>query len=253
MTSARVIACLDVSDGRVVKGIGFRQLRDMGDPVELARRYEQEGIDEIVFLDVSATPEGRGSVLALAERAAGEVFVPLTVGGGIRSVADIGRALRAGADKVAINTAAVDDPGLIDAAASRFGAQCIVISIDARTAGTRASVWTRSGAVDSGRTLVDWARECERRGAGELLVTSIDRDGTRQGYDIEALGAVAEAVGLPVVASGGAGGVADVVEVFRRTAVSAALVAGILHDGEVSVSAIKAALVEADLCVRGTA
>jgi cyclase len=253
VTSARVVACLDVDNGRVVKGTRFRHLRDMGDPVELARHYEQEGIDEIVFLDVTATPEGRGSLLAVVERAAGEVFVPLTVGGGIRSVEDIGRALRAGADKVAINSAAVQDPGLIDAAAARFGAQCIVISIDVRRAGHGSTVWTRSGAVDSGRTLVDWAGECERRGAGELLVTSIDRDGTRQGYDIEALGAVAEAVGLPVVASGGAGGVADVVEVFDRTAVSAALVAGILHDGSVSVSAIKAALAEADLCVRGMA
>ncbi len=253
MTSARVIACLDVSNGRVVKGTHFRELRDMGDPVELARRYEQEGIDEIVFLDVSATPEGRGSVLALAERAAGEVFIPLTVGGGIRCVEDIGRALRAGADKVAINTAAVDHPELIDAASSRFGAQCIVISIDVRTTGRGSTVWTRSGSVDSGRTLIDWARECERRGAGELLVTSIDRDGTGLGYDIEQLGQVAEAVGLPVVASGGAGGVADVVEVFDRTPVSAALVAGILHVSAVSVAAIKAALVEANLCVRGMA
>lgn len=253
MTSARVIACLDVDNGRVVKGTRFRHLRDMGDPVELARHYEQEGIDEIVFLDVTATAEGRGSLLALAERAAGEVFVPLTVGGGIRSLEDIGLALRAGADKVAINSAAVQNPGLIDAAAARFGTQCIVISIDARTAGSRSTVWIRSGAVESGRTLIDWAVECERRGAGELLVTSIDRDGTRLGYDIEALGAVAEAVGLPVVASGGAGRVADVVEVFDRTAVSAALVAGILHDGSVSVSAIKAALAEADLCVRGMA
>ncbi len=253
MTSARVVACLDVDNGRVVKGTRFRHLRDLGDPVELARRYEQEGIDEIVFLDVTATPEGRGSLLALAERAAGEVFVPLTVGGGIRSVEDIGRALRAGADKVAINSAAVQSPGLIDSAAARFGSQCIVISIDVRKAEHGSTVWTRSGAVDSGRRLVDWARECERRGAGELLVTSIDRDGTRSGYDIEALAAVAEAVGLPVVASGGAGRVADVVEVFDRTAVSAALVAGILHDGSVSVSAIKAALAEADLCVRGMA
>ncbi|MGI8698212.1 MAG: imidazole glycerol phosphate synthase subunit HisF [Mycobacteriales bacterium] len=253
MTSARVIACLDVSNGRVVKGTHFRELRDMGDPVELARRYEQEGIDEIVFLDVSATPEGRGSVLALAERAAGEVFIPLTVGGGIRCVEDIGRALRAGADKVAINTAAVDHPELIDAASSRFGAQCIVISIDARTTGRGFTVWTRSGSVDSGRTLIDWARECERRGAGELLVTSIDRDGTGLGYDIEQLRQVAEAVGLPVVASGGAGGVADVVEVFDRTPVSAALVAGILHVSAVSVAGIKAALVEANLCVRGMA
>lgn len=253
MTSARVVACLDVDNGRVVKGTRFRSLRDMGDPVELARHYEQEGIDEIVFLDVSATPEGRGSLLALAERAAGEVFVPLTVGGGIRSVEDIGRALRAGADKVAINSAAVQNPGLIDSAAARFGSQCIVISIDVRKAEHGSTVWTRSGAVDSGRNLIDWACECERRGAGELLVTSIDRDGTRQGYDIEALGAVAGAVGLPVVASGGAGGVADVVEVFGRTAVSAALVAGILHDGSVSVPAIKAALAEADLDVRGMA
>jgi len=253
VTSARVIACLDVSNGRVVKGTHFRELRDMGDPVELARRYEQEGIDEIVFLDVSATPEGRGSVLALAERAAGEVFIPLTVGGGIRCVEDIGRALRAGADKVAINTAAVDHPELINAASSRFGAQCIVISIDARTTGRGFTVWTRSGSVDSGRTLIDWARECERRGAGELLVTSIDRDGTGLGYDIEQLRQVAEAVGLPVVASGGAGGVADVVEVFDRTSVSAALVAGILHVSAVSVAGIKAALVEANLCVRGMA
>ncbi len=251
MTSARVVACLDVSGGRVVKGTRFRDLRDMGDAVELARRYEEQGIDEIVFLDVSATLEGEASILALAERAAAEVFVPLTIGGGIRSLDDIGRALRAGADKVAINTAAVENPELIDAASDRFGAQCIVISVDTATVNGRPTVWTRSGTVDSGRHLLEWAAECERRGAGELVVTSIDRDGTRRGYDVETLAQVADAVGLPVVASGGAGGIADVVEVFRGTAVSAALVAGILHEGEVTVSAIKTALAAAGLCVRG--
>lgn len=251
MTSARVIACLDVSGGRVVKGTHFRNLRDMGDAVELARRYEEQGADEIVFLDVSATLEGEASILALAERAAAEVFVPLTIGGGIRSLDDIGRALRAGADKVAINTAAVEHPELIDAASARFGAQCIVISVDTATANGRPTVWTRSGTVDSGRHLLEWAAECERRGAGELMVTSIDRDGTRQGYDVETLAQVADEVGLPVVASGGAGGIADVVEVFRGTAVSAALVAGILHEGKVTVSAIKTTLTAAGLCVRG--
>lgn len=253
MTSARVVACLDVSGGRVIKGTRFRNLRDMGDAVELARRYEEQGADEIVFLDVSATLEGKASILALAERAAAEVFIPLTIGGGIRSLDDIGRALRAGADKVAINTAALEDPELIDAASARFGAQCIVISIDTATGDALPTVWTRSGTVDSGRQVLEWAVECERRGAGELVVTSIDRDGTRRGYDVATLAQVADAVGLPVVASGGAGGVADVAEVFRRTAVSAALVAGILHEGQVTVSAIKTALAATGLDVRGAA
>ncbi len=253
MTSARVIACLDVSGGRVIKGTRFRNLRDMGDAVELARRYEEQGVDEIVFLDVSATLEGKASILALAERAAAEVFIPLTVGGGIRSLDDIGRALRAGADKVAINTAAVEDPGLIDAASARFGAQCIVISVDTATADGRSTVWTRSGTVDSGRDVLEWAVECERRGAGELVVTSIDRDGTRRGYDVATLAQLADAVGLPVVASGGAGGVADVVEVFRCTTVSAALVAGILHEEQVTVAATKTAFAASGLCVRQAA
>ncbi len=253
MTSDRVIACLDVDAGRVVKGTRFRELRDVGDPVELARRYEQEGVDEVVFLDVSATQEGRVSLLGVAERAAGEVLVPLMIGGGLRTVDDIGRALRAGADKVALNSAAVADPDLIDRAASRFGAQCIVVSIDAKSSPgspAPATVWTHSGTLDSGRGLLDWARECERRGAGELLVTSIDRDGTRQGYDLEMLGEVADAVGVPVIASGGAGSSRDVVDVFARTGVSAALLAGVLHDSVTSVAEVKTALRAAGRCVR---
>ncbi len=253
MTSDRIIACLDVDGGRVVKGTRFRELRDVGDPVELARRYEQEGVDEVVFLDVSATQEGRAAMLEVAERAAGEVFVPLTIGGGIRTAEDVGRALRAGADKVAINSAAIARPEVIEEASACYGAQCIVVSIDARTASQPWTVWTRSGGAHSGRELLDWARECERRGAGELLVTSIDRDGTRSGYDLTALAAVADAVSVPVIASGGAGTSAHVVEVLEQTRVSAALLAGILHDGQVGIPEIKAALVAAGRTVREAA
>jgi imidazole glycerol-phosphate synthase subunit HisF len=246
----RVIACLDVAGARVVKGIGFRRLRDIGDPVALAERYEAEGADELVFLDIGATPDGRALTLELLRRTAERLFIPLTVGGGIRSADDAGRALRAGADKVAVNTAAVLRPGLISDAAGRFGSQCVVASIDAVAAGDGWRVATHGGRTETGLDAVEWARECVARGAGEILLTSVDRDGTRQGYDVALTRTVAEAVPVPVVASGGAGSPADVCEAFTHGGAEAALVAGVLHDGTVTIREIKEAMMAARLEVR---
>jgi cyclase len=241
----RLIVCLDVDAGRVVKGVRFRDMRDVGDPVELAERYEGDGADEIVFLDISASAEERRTLLDVARRAAERLFVPLTIGGGIRGVDDVGRALRAGADKVGINSAAVDRPELLTAAAERFGAQCVVASIDARrepAAGRTWRVHTRGGRAATGLDAVAWAQECVARGAGEILLTSIDRDGARTGYDLELTRAVAEAVSVPVVASGGAGCAEHVRDALRDGGADAALVAGILHDGTTTVRDIKRVL-----------
>src|SRR5215207_4069588 len=205
MLTRRVVVCLDVKGGRVVKGTQFVQLRDVGDPVELATRYEREGADEIVFLDISASAEERGTLLDVARRTAERLFVPLTIGGGIRSADDVGRALRAGADKVSVNSAAVERPEVLTESARRFGSQCVVASIDAKAAGGGYEVFTRGGRTPTGLDAVAWARECVRRGAGEILLTSIDRDGARTGYDVALTRAVADAVDVPVIASGGAG------------------------------------------------
>lgn len=253
MLTRRLIACLDVQDGRVVKGVRFQSLRDAGDPVVLAERYEAEGADEIVFLDIAATIEGRGTTLELLRRAAERLFVPLTLGGGITCRDDVSAALRAGADKVSMNSAAVRHPELLTECARRFGAQCVVASIDAARAGAGWRVFTHGGRTDSGREVVAWARECTERGAGEILLTSIDRDGSRGGYDLELTRAVAEAVSVPVIASGGAGSAADVCEALTTGGADAALVAGILHDGSVSVATIKAQLRRAGLPVRSAA
>lgn len=250
MLTRRLVVCLDVLGGRVVKGAQFQGLRDVGDPAELAERYEAEGADEIVFLDIGAGPEERATLLALAEATASRLFIPLTIGGGIRSVADIQAALRAGADKVAINSAAVATPDLLTAGAERFGSQCIVASIDARRAADGWFVWVGGGRRPTGLDAVQWARECARLGAGEIILTSIDRDGSRDGYDLELTRAVADAVAIPVIASGGAGGATHVTEVFRETAADAALVAGILHDRAATVVQIKDAMLEAVLPVR---
>jgi len=254
MLAQRVIACLDVKDGRVVKGTGFVNLADSGDPVERAALYEAQGADEIVFLDISATPVGRATLLSAVSETAERLFVPLTVGGGVRGVDDVGRVLRAGADKVAVNSAAVLEPSLLTEAASRFGAQCVVASIDARaTDAGHWEVYIAGGRKATGLDAVAWARRCAELGAGEILITSIDRDGARSGYDIELTSAVANAVHVPVVASGGAGGAAHVRDVLSRTCAAAALVAGVLHDGTTTVQAIKQELLRAGVTVRSAA
>lgn len=253
MLTRRLVVCLDVQEGRVVKGVNFTGLRDVGDPVALATRYEAEGADEIVFLDISATVEGRATLLDVARRTAERLFIPLTIGGGIRTVEEMGAALRAGADKVAVNSAAVKDPALITRGAERFGSQCVVASIDARWDGARYEVVVAGGRTPTGLEAIRWASECAARGAGEILVTSIDRDGRRDGYDLALTRAVAEAVDVPVIASGGAGSAAHVCEAIAEGGADAALVAGILHDGVTTVRALKEAMREAALPVREVA
>ncbi len=250
MLSRRVVVCLDVRGGRVVKGVEFRTLRDVGDPVELAQRYERAGADEIVFLDISASQEARRTLLDVVRRTAEALFIPLTVGGGIGSVDDIAAALRAGADKVSMNSAAVANPSLLSEAAARFGAQCVVASIDAKRDGNSWRVFTHGGSRPTTLDALEWAEFCAEHGAGEILLTSIDRDGSRAGYDIELTRSIAARVSIPVVASGGAGSVDDVVDVLRDGAADAALVAGIVHDGRCTVSDIKSGMRNAGLPVR---
>ena len=245
----RVIVCLDVAGGRVVKGVQFDGLRDVGDPTALAERYEREGADEIVFLDIGATHEARGTILDLARRTAERLFIPLTIGGGIRTVDDMAAALRAGADKVAINSAAVHRPAILTEGARRFGSQCIVASIDARRDGDSWRVYTSGARVRTELDAVAWARECVSRGAGEILLTSIDRDGARTGYDLELSRAVSQAVAVPVIASGGAGSAEHLCDVIAVGA-DAALVAGILHDGVATVAGLKRSMREAHIPVR---
>lgn len=246
----RVIVCLDVRDGRVVKGVNFEGLRDVGDPVELAERYERDGADEVVFLDIGATHEERATMLDLARRTAERLFIPLTIGGGIRTIDDMTAALRAGADKVGVNSAAVARPEIIAEGAARFGAQCVVASIDARREGASWRVWTSGARVRTGLDAVEWARECAALGAGEILLTSIDRDGVRSGYDLELTRAVSSAVNVPVIASGGAGNCADVCSAIVTGGADAALVAGIVHDGSQTVAGIKRAMRTARIPVR---
>jgi cyclase len=253
MLSHRVIACLDVKDGRVVKGTKFVNLRDSGDPVLLAERYEAQGADEIVYLDISATDEGRGTLLDLVRRTAERLFIPLTVGGGMRTVSDIERALRAGADKIAINSAAVQRPELLTAAASRFGSQCIVASIDALKREASWEVYVNGGRQPTGLDAIEWAKGCAALGAGEILLTSIDRDGGRSGYDLELVSRVSRVVSVPVVASGGAGSALDVVDAFVRGGADAALLAGVLHDGTTDIRSVKSSLRSAGIEVRTAA
>jgi cyclase len=250
MLTRRVVVCLDVKGGRVVKGTKFVNLRDVGDPVELATRYEREGADEIVFLDISASAEERGTLLDVARRTAERLFVPLTIGGGVRSADDVGRALRAGADKVSINSTAVTRPEVLTESADRFGSQCVVISIDAKREDDGWRVYVKGGRERTPLDAVEWAVEAVRRGAGEVLLTSIDQDGERTGYDVELTRAVASAVDVPVVASGGAGSAQHVCDVFQNGRADAALLAGILHDGLTTVGAVKLAMREAHLPVR---
>lgn len=249
----RLIVCLDVRDGRVVKGVNFEGLRDVGDPVALAERYEAEGADEITFLDISATHEARATLLDLARRTAERLFIPLTIGGGIRTVEDMALALRAGADKVSVNSAAVRTPEILTQGAERFGAQCVVASIDAKWDGTRYRVYTAGGRTPTELDAIVWAQECVARGAGEILLTSIDRDGRRDGYDLALTRAVAAAVPVPVIASGGAGDATHVCAAILEGGADAALVAGILHDGVTTVGELKTAMRRAMLPVREVA
>jgi len=249
----RVIACLDVRDGRVVKGVRFDGLRDVGDPVALAERYEREGADEIVFLDIAATVESRGTRLELVRRAAERLFIPLTVGGGIRGVDDMAAALRAGADKVSVNSAAVERPELLAEAAARFGSQCVVASIDARGEDGGWRVVTHGGRVPAVLDAVAWARECAALGAGEILLTSIDRDGGRMGFDLALTRAVADAVTVPVIASGGAGSAEHLRAALAEGGADAVLLAGILHDGQAGIGTLKRQLETCGVPVRRAA
>lgn len=250
MTAKRIIPCLDVKDGRVVKGVNFLNLKDKGDPVELAARYEEEGADELVFLDISATVEGRKTLFEKVRETAEVLSIPLTVGGGIRSLKDAETAFNSGADKVSINTAAVENKRLITEIADQFGRQAVVVAIDAKRVGGRFRVFVRSGTQDTGLDAIEWAKEVERLGAGEILLTSIDRDGTRAGYDIELTRAVVEAVRIPVIASGGAGKMEHFLEVFREAKADAALAAGVFHDGVIRIPELKSFLIKNGVEVR---
>jgi cyclase len=249
----RLIACLDVKNGRVVKGTKFVGLRDVGDPVELATRYEREGADEIVFLDITAAVEARGTLRELVQRTAEHLFIPLTVGGGVRTVQDVGDVLRAGADKVSVNTAAVERPGLITDCADRFGAQCVVASIDAKRDGDSWRVVVKGGREATTLDAVEWARRCAELGAGEIMLTSIDQDGARTGYDLALTRAVREAVSIPVIASGGAGSAEHVCAALEEGQADAALVAGILHDEVTTVRALKEAMISRGIPTRRVA
>ena len=251
MVAKRIIPCLDMAAGRVVKGVNFVGLRDAGDPVELACRYDAAGADELVFLDIAASHQGRGTLVELVQRTAEQLFIPFTVGGGISSVEGITELLRAGADKVSLNSAAVADPELIRAGARQFGAQCIVVAIDGRKRmGGGWDVYVKGGRQNTGLDLVAWAKEAVALGAGELLLTSMDGDGTQQGYDLELTAEVAAAVPVPVIASGGAGCLADIEAVLTKTGASAALLASLLHDGVLTVAQIKEHLLGCGLPLR---
>ena len=232
----RIIPCLDVHAGRVVKGVNFVQLRDAGDPVEIARRYDEQGADELAFLDITASSDARDTIVDVIERVADQVFIPLTVGGGVRQVEDVRKLLNAGADKVSINTSAVDNPELVERAASRFGSQAIVVAIDARQSGPgRWEVFTHGGRRARGLDAVEWAARMAQAGAGEILLTSMDRDGTKSGFDIELTRAVAEAVPVPVIASGGVGNMEHLALGVERGHADAVLAASVFHFGEISI------------------
>ena len=250
MLAKRIIACLDVRDGQVVKGVKFEGLRSAGDPAALARRYNVEGIDELVILDVTATLEKRLAMARTVRAVAGELFIPLCVGGGIRDAGDAAAVVEAGADKVSLNSAALADPAIITRLARQYGSQAVIVAIDARREGSHFAVYSRSGTTAAARDAVEWAREAEERGAGEILLTSMDRDGTRSGFDCEMTAAVSTAVNIPVIASGGAGGFDDFVDVFTSGRADAALAASIFHYAEHSVSELKAHLRERGIPVR---
>ncbi|MEX0951964.1 MAG: imidazole glycerol phosphate synthase subunit HisF [Gammaproteobacteria bacterium] len=247
----RIIPCLDVDAGRVVKGVKFVEIRDAGDPVEVARRYDEQGADELCFLDITASSDDRATLFAVVEAVAAQVFIPLTVGGGVRSLDDIRKLLNAGADKVSINTAAVHNPEFVRAAAERFGSQCIVVAIDAKATGANTwGVFTHGGRKDSGLDAITWARQMADFGAGEILLTSMDRDGTRSGFDLELTRAVASAVPIPVIASGGVGTLQHLAEGVTRGGADAVLAASIFHFGEHSVGEAKALMQSQNIEVR---
>ena len=248
----RVIPCLDVDQGRVVKGVNFVDIRDAGDPVELAARYDREGADELVFLDITATHEQRDTIIQLVERTAEQVFIPFTIGGGLRTEDDIRAVLAAGADKVSLNSAAIRDPDLVERSALRFGDQCIVVAIDAkrRADGSGWEVYLAGGRIETGLEAVAWAAEAARRGAGEILLTSMDRDGTKDGFDCELLAAVANAAPVPVIASGGAGTLNHFAEAVTKGHADAVLAASVFHDGVYTIDEVKAAMARDGVQVR---
>jgi cyclase len=250
MLTKRIIPCLDVTAGRVVKGVNFVELRDAGDPVEIARRYDEQGADELTFLDITASSDARDIILHVIEAVAEQVFIPLTVGGGVRSVDDVRRLLNAGADKVSINTAGIQNPGLIAEASGHFGSQCIVCAIDAKAAAGRWRVFTHGGRNDTGLDAIEWACRVEELGAGEILLTSMDRDGTRQGFDLALTRAIADAVGIPVIASGGVGNLQHLADGVTEGRADAVLAASIFHFGEYSVGQAKDYLARRGIPVR---
>lgn len=251
MLKKRIIPCLDVKNGRVVKGVNFINLTDVGDPVDSARAYYEAGCDELVFLDITAPHEERDTTVDMVRRVADQVFIPFTVGGGIRTVEDMNKMLKAGADKVAVNSSALANPQMIADCAQKFGSQCVVVAIDARKEedGTW-HVYVAGGRKDTGRDLIEWAREAVSLGAGEILLTSMDKDGTKSGFDIDMLNAVASVVNVPIIASGGAGTIDHMVEVFQQTPATGALAASIFHYGEIAIADTKKAMAEAGLEVR---
>lgn len=251
MLSKRIIPCLDVTAGRVVKGVNFVELRDAGDPVEIAKRYDDQGADEITFLDITATSDDRDLILHIIEDVASQVFIPLTVGGGVREVADVRRLLNAGADKVGMNSAAVANPDLVSDASAKYGSQCIVVAIDAKQ--TQAGLWevfTHGGRKNTGINAVSWAKEVAKRGAGEILLTSMDRDGTKNGFDLELTRAVSDAVSVPVIASGGVGNLQHLVDGITQGHADAVLAASIFHFGEYTVGQAKHLMAEQGIPVR---
>ena len=250
MLAKRIIPCLDVHEGRVVKGINFVNLRDAGDPVEQAVIYDREGADELVFLDITATHEGRETMLNVVQRVADAIFIPFCVGGGLRSVDDMRATLLAGADKIAINSAAVRTPNLVSEGAERFGSQCIVVAIDARWNGTNYEVFVSGGRIPTGLDAIAWAKEVEERGAGEILLTSMDRDGTQDGYELTLTRAISDTVGIPVIASGGAGALPHFAEALTTGGAHAALAASLFHYQQLSIGQVKAHLQANDIPVR---
>jgi imidazole glycerol-phosphate synthase subunit HisF len=250
MLNKRIIPCLDVKDGRVVKGVNFVSLRDAGDPVDCAKAYDAAGADELVYLDITASFEGRKTFIDVVSRTAEQVFMPLTVGGGISNVADIRNLLNAGADKVSLNTAAVKEPGLIRQGANMFGSQCIVVAIDAKKVNNSWEVFTHGGRTATGKDVILWAKQVEALGAGEILLTSMDADGTKNGYDIALTKAVAQSVNIPVIASGGAGTLQHFADVFTQTGADAALAASVFHFGEIPIPKVKEYLKQQKVNVR---
>jgi cyclase len=246
----RIIPCLDVTDGRVVKGVNFVELRDAGDPVEIARRYDEQGADELTFLDITASSDNRGLIFHIIEQVASQVFIPLTVGGGVRAVEDVRNLLNAGADKVSINTAAVLNPQLVADAAGRFGSQCIVVAIDAKRVGDHWEVFTHGGRKPTGLDAVEWAKRMVALGAGELLLTSMDRDGTKSGFDLELTRAISDAVEVPIIASGGVGNLDHLVDGVKRGGADAVLAASIFHFGEYTVKQAKQYMADHGIEVR---